>query len=84
MDFESIFVFAPLSPCSPFRTENPLKGKQFDNQSALDPIETVSLLAAAMEGRHLNVQDKYGRTPLHYAAYRGAMISAMHIAEVGY
>ncbi|XP_038072455.1 poly [ADP-ribose] polymerase tankyrase-like isoform X2 [Patiria miniata] len=63
-----------------FGENSPLRGGQFNNESHLDPIETVSLLASAMEGKKLNIQDKYGRTPMHYAAYRGAMISAMHIA----
>ena len=48
----------------------------------IDPIETVSLLVDAMEGKELNRVDSIGRTPLHYAAYRGALNSAMYIDEV--
>ncbi|XP_033625691.1 poly [ADP-ribose] polymerase tankyrase-like [Asterias rubens] len=57
------------------------QGGQFDMSLGIDPIETVSLLVDAMEGKELNRVDSIGRTPLHYAAYRGALNSAMYIDE---
>ena len=58
------------------------QGGQFDMSLGIDPIETVSLLVDAMEGKELNRVDSIGGTPLHYAAYRGALNSAMYIDEV--
>ncbi|XP_038075210.1 poly [ADP-ribose] polymerase tankyrase-like [Patiria miniata] len=46
-----------------------------------DPIEIVTVLLDAMKAQQVDTQDKFGQTPLHWAAYRGATISAMHLAE---
>ncbi|XP_038073028.1 poly [ADP-ribose] polymerase tankyrase-like [Patiria miniata] len=81
-NFGRLPVHYAIYKYNPFGENSPLRGGQFNNESHLDPIETLSLLDSAMDGKKLNVKDKYGRTPMHYAAYRGAMISAMHIAEM--
>lgn len=53
-----------------------------DDYTQLDPIEVVTILTTAMKGRGIDMADKHGRTPLHFAAYRGATISFTHLIEV--
>jgi ankyrin repeat protein len=43
------------------------------NKSGIDPIETVSSLCGA-KGLEMDVPDNWKKTPLHYAAQRGASI----------
>jgi ankyrin repeat protein len=50
--------------------------------SRIDPFETISSLLGYKEC-DLHVQDKYGRTPLHYAAQRAATISAIYMIKKG-
>ena len=48
----------------------------------MDPIELVALLDpsdTSIEQPSVDVSDKFGSTPLHYAAQRGATISCMHL-----
>lgn len=52
-------------------------GKPFEN-SMIDPVETVSSIMGvtnALKG----VADKWGKTPLHYAAQRGSNISGIYL-----
>jgi ankyrin repeat protein len=46
--------------------------------SKLDPYEVVSSLLD-YSNCNLNLQDKYGRTPLHYAAQRDSIISTIYM-----
>ncbi|XP_022105519.1 tankyrase-like protein [Acanthaster planci] len=58
-----------------------VKMKKHRDSTQTDPIEIVMVLLEAMKGQQVDTQDKFGQTPLHWAAYRGATISAMNIAE---
>ncbi|XP_033624396.1 poly [ADP-ribose] polymerase tankyrase-like [Asterias rubens] len=58
-----------------------VKMKKHRDRTQTDPIEIVTVLLEAMKGQQLNVQDKFGQTPLHWAAYRGATISSVQIIE---
>lgn len=51
------------------------------DSSKIDPIEVVTLLTGTMKG-NIDVPDHYGQTPIHCAAFRGATISCMHLAQV--
>ncbi|PIK56117.1 putative poly(ADP-ribose) polymerase pme-5 isoform X2 [Apostichopus japonicus] len=57
------------------------KLQNLDDYTQLDPIEVVTILTTAMKGRGIDMADKHGRTPLHFAAYRGATISFTHLIE---
>ncbi|XP_078491474.1 poly [ADP-ribose] polymerase tankyrase isoform X1 [Ciona intestinalis] len=48
-----------------------------------DPIELTTLLTSGMSGSEVDMADSNGRTPLHEAARRGAMICCMHLVERG-
>ncbi len=48
------------------------------NTSNIDPIETVSNIISR-EKVAVDVRDKWGNTPLNYAAQRGAVISALYL-----
>uniref|UniRef100_A0A6F9DBH5 Poly [ADP-ribose] polymerase n=1 Tax=Phallusia mammillata TaxID=59560 RepID=A0A6F9DBH5_9ASCI len=48
-----------------------------------DPIELTTLLTSGMSGAEVDTADATGRTPLHEAARRGAMICCMHLVERG-
>lgn len=48
-----------------------------------DPIELTALLTAGMSGEEVDTADVFGRTPLHEAASRGAMICCMHLVQRG-
>ena len=48
-----------------------------------DPIELTTLLTSGMTGEQVDTADAAGRTPLHEAARRGAMICCMHLVERG-
>ena len=56
--------------------------------SMSDPISIVSLLCEAMaeQGKEVKAQvnhrDKFGQTPLHRAALRGATICALNLLQV--
>jgi ankyrin repeat protein/predicted DNA-binding WGR domain protein len=50
--------------------------------SQIDPIESVSS-ACALEIIDLNIQDLWRKTPLHYAAQRGALTSTMFMLNKG-
>lgn len=56
-------------------------GKSND-MSQIDPIEPVSS-ACALRDIQVNVQDKWNKTPLHYAAQRGALTSSMFLLSKG-
>ena len=53
-----------------------------NDNSHIDPIEMLSVVSEAMKGQQMNLQDKFGQTPLHGAALRGAAICCMYIVEV--
>jgi len=48
----------------------------------MDPIETVSSLCT-LKNLNPTIQDKYGKTVLHYAAQRGATISSLYLEKKG-
>ena len=52
-------------------------GKHLD-ESQIDPIESVSS-ACSLSNIDVNIQDNWKRTPLHYAALRGALTSTMFL-----
>jgi ankyrin repeat protein/predicted DNA-binding WGR domain protein len=52
------------------------------NASAIDPIETVSNIIAR-PGVNVDVRDKWGNTPLSYAAQRGSVISTLYLLKNG-
>ena len=41
---------------------------QLNINNPIDPIETVSSLIGAVKNLQIDVADKYGKTPLHYAS----------------
>ena len=53
---------------------------QLTDFTEIDPFETVSSLAA-LPDCDVTVMDKYKRTPLHYAAQRGAVISGRYLIK---
>ena len=57
---------------------------RINDTSHIDPIEMLSVVSEAMKGQQMNLQDKFGQTPLHGAALRGAAICCMYIVEVRY
>jgi ankyrin repeat protein/predicted DNA-binding WGR domain protein len=59
-----------------------VKMKFKNDVSHIDPIETVSS-ACSRKDIDVNIQDKYLRTPLHYAARRGALTSTMFLLSKG-
>lgn len=52
-----------------------------DNKAAVDPIEVVCALTAAMKNEKIDTPDNNGNTPLHRAAQHGATISCMHLIK---
>ena len=57
-------------------------GKHTDS-SFSDPIEVCSMLVEAMKGTGgLDEADKFGGTPLMYAAYRGATVCCLLLIQV--
>ncbi|KAK3092730.1 hypothetical protein FSP39_006660 [Pinctada imbricata] len=54
---------------------------QFGKSSVLDPIELCAVLTAAMEDKRIDDTDKFGQTPLHVAAQRGASICCLHLVQ---
>ncbi|XP_022096541.1 serine/threonine-protein phosphatase 6 regulatory ankyrin repeat subunit B-like [Acanthaster planci] len=58
-----------------------VKMKKHRDKTQTDPIEIVTVLLGAMKGKQVDTQDKFGQTPLHWAAYRGSTISAKHLVE---
>lgn len=55
---------------------------QHENNTQIDPIETVSSLCGR-QGLEVHVADKWEKTPLHYASQRGASICAMYLCKRG-
>ena len=53
------------------------------DKTAIDPIEICTTLTTALRGNGLVRKDNLGRTPLHWAAYRGAGTCCMHLIQVG-
>ena len=56
-------------------------GKSRDMQQ-IDPIEAVSS-ACSLRDIQVNIQDSWKKTPLHYAAQRGALTSSMFLLSKG-
>jgi len=59
-----------------------VKIKDWNNKTQIDPIETVSSLCG-QNNLEIDVPDKWQKTPLHYAAQRGASISTLYILNRG-
>ncbi len=59
-----------------------VKMGRWNENHMIDPIETVSSLCGC-KGLEIDVPDKWGKTPLHYASQRGASICAMYINARG-
>ena len=49
----------------------------FDNTTACDPIQIVSVLVQAMARVMISKKDMFGCTALHYAALRGATVCCL-------
>jgi len=54
-----------------------------DSIQQIDPVELLSLISRQMFNLNLDLKDKFGYTPLHYAAVRGATISCTLLASHG-
>lgn len=52
------------------------------DMAQIDPIESVSS-ACALQEIQLDIQDQWKKTPLHYAAQRGALTSSMFMLNKG-
>eukprot|EP00825_Cyclidium_porcatum_P048191 TRINITY_DN8005_c0_g1_i1.p1 TRINITY_DN8005_c0_g1~~TRINITY_DN8005_c0_g1_i1.p1 ORF type:complete len:505 (-),score=81.05 TRINITY_DN8005_c0_g1_i1:99-1613(-) len=48
-----------------------------------DPLETISSLCTAVSNCDVNIQDQELRTPLHYAAICGAVVSSKYLIKKG-
>lgn len=59
-----------------------VKIRNWNDASQIDPIETVSSLCG-QPGLEIEVADKWQKTPLHYAAQRGAAICTLYILQRG-
>lgn len=59
-----------------------VKIKNWTDKSQLDPIETVSSICG-QPGLLLDEADEWLKTPLHYAAQRGASISSLYMLQRG-
>jgi len=57
-------------------------GEGQSDDTKRDPIEIVSNMLA-INDLELNKQDKYEKTPLHYACQHGASISALYMIQRG-
>ncbi|CAL1296048.1 unnamed protein product [Larinioides sclopetarius] len=55
-------------------------GRSFDTDQ-IDPMELVVLLTGSMAKEIIEIPDQFGRTVLHYAAYRGATICVMQLSK---
>lgn len=76
------FIFVPMSSIHDYsstRFHTYLYHRQTQSQ---DPIEQISDLAV-VEEIELDHADKFGRTPLMYAAAQGATISSMYLLQKG-
>ncbi|GFR16104.1 poly polymerase tankyrase [Trichonephila clavata] len=58
-----------------------VKINQPHKKTQIDPMELIVLLTGSMTKEVITVADKFGRTVLHYASYRGATISVMHLSK---
>ena len=59
-----------------------MKIKDWNNSSNIDPIETVSSLCG-QKGLEMDVADNWKKTPMHYAAQRGASICWIYLNKRG-
>ena len=61
-----------------------VKHNNHKDSSFSDPIEVCSMLVEAMKGKEqrLDEPDKFGGTPLMYAAYRGATVCCLLLLQV--
>lgn len=48
----------------------------------MDPVESFKIFQSAMKDEQLGVTDAFGRSPLHYAACRGATVCCMLLIKV--
>ncbi|XP_067678954.1 poly [ADP-ribose] polymerase tankyrase-like isoform X2 [Haliotis asinina] len=58
------------------------RGKHKDSSQS-DPVELCRMVASNMKAGDINIQDKFGCTPLHRAAFRGAKICCMYLMQMG-
>ena len=54
-----------------------------EDTSPSDPIQIVSVLVDAMNGRSIHQKDIYGCTALHYASQRGATVCSLLLIQRG-
>lgn len=59
-----------------------VKIKDWNSSSNIDPIETVSSLCG-QKGLEMDVADNWKKTPMHYAAQRGASICWIYLNKRG-
>lgn len=59
-----------------------VKIKDWNSSNEIDPIETISSLCG-QSTLEIDVADKWQKTPLHYAAQKGASISTLYILNRG-
>ncbi|XP_071119721.1 poly [ADP-ribose] polymerase tankyrase-like isoform X1 [Haliotis cracherodii] len=58
------------------------RGRHTDS-SQHDPVELCRMVASKMKPAEINTKDKFGMTPLHRAAFRGANICCMYLMQMG-
>ncbi|PAA55778.1 hypothetical protein BOX15_Mlig008630g1 [Macrostomum lignano] len=56
---------------------------QHDQTAHIDPIQVVSTLCAETNVGHMDRSDRWGATPMHYAAVRGSAVSIVFMNELG-
>lgn len=74
--------FTKLNFCLTFFYYKFSKSGKNEITSQMDPVESYSIFSSAMKNQQLDVIDDFGRSPLHYAACRGATVCCMLLVQV--
>ena len=74
--------FTKLNFCLTFFHYKFSKSGKNEITSQMDPVESYSIFSSAMKNQQLDVIDDFGRSPLHYAACRGATVCCMLLVQV--